>query len=83
MNNFDPIYDDGKCVLYQAECVSFMQSLPANSFDSIVTDPPYGLEFLGQEWDGANGFRRALNPVDIVGYFCQYGKWRGGDARYA
>ena len=25
------------------ECRAFMTSLPANSFDSIVTDPPYGL----------------------------------------
>ncbi len=25
------------------ECRAFMSSLPANSFDSIVTDPPYGL----------------------------------------
>jgi len=25
------------------ECRAFMASLPANSFDSIVTDPPYGL----------------------------------------
>jgi tRNA G10 N-methylase Trm11 len=21
-------------------------------FDSIITDPPYGLEFMGREWDG-------------------------------
>jgi site-specific DNA-methyltransferase (adenine-specific) len=25
--------------------------LPADSFDSIVTDPPYGLEFMGKDWD--------------------------------
>lgn len=33
-------------------------------FDAIVTDPPYGLEFMGKEWDGANGFRRSLNEAD-------------------
>lgn len=25
--------------------------MPANRFDSIVTDPPYGLEFMGKGWD--------------------------------
>lgn len=28
-----------------------MPSLPADSFDTIITDPPYGLGFMGKEWD--------------------------------
>lgn len=28
-----------------------MKSLPDNSVDSIVTDPPYGLSFMGKKWD--------------------------------
>jgi site-specific DNA-methyltransferase (adenine-specific) len=28
-----------------------MATLEENSIDSIVTDPPYGLEFMGKEWD--------------------------------
>ena len=28
-----------------------MKKLPENSVDSIVTDPPYGLGFMGKEWD--------------------------------
>jgi len=28
-----------------------MQYLPNNSIDSIVTDPPYGLSFMGKKWD--------------------------------
>lgn len=24
---------------------------PANSFDACLTDPPYGLEFMGRDWD--------------------------------
>jgi len=28
-----------------------MQELDADSFDSIITDPPYGLSFMGKEWD--------------------------------
>lgn len=30
-----------------------LPTLEADSFDSIVTDPPYGLGFMGKEWDHA------------------------------
>lgn len=33
------------------DCVEGMKQLPDNSIDAIVTDPPYGLEFMGKEWD--------------------------------
>lgn len=28
-----------------------MKSLPDNSVDAVVTDPPYGLSFMGKRWD--------------------------------
>jgi DNA modification methylase len=28
-----------------------MKTLPAGSVDAVVTDPPYGLDFLGNKWD--------------------------------
>tara|TARA_R100000329_G_scaffold99925_2_gene82474 strand:+ start:4283 stop:5803 length:1521 start_codon:yes stop_codon:yes gene_type:complete len=28
-----------------------LKELPENSVDSIVTDPPYGLSFMGKKWD--------------------------------
>ena len=28
-----------------------LRKLPDNSIDSIVTDPPYGLSFMGKKWD--------------------------------
>lgn len=37
--------------LYLGECLSIMRSLQDNSVDSIVTDPPYGLSFMGKKWD--------------------------------
>src|SRR5262245_61961821 len=36
--------------LYHGDCVEVMASLPAQSIDAIVTDPPYGLEFMGNDW---------------------------------
>ena len=31
-----------------------MRKFPDNSIDSILTDPPYGLGFMGKEWDTFN-----------------------------
>src|SRR3990167_7256656 len=33
------------------DCVEVMKEYPENHFDACVTDPPYGLEFMGKEWD--------------------------------
>ena len=37
--------------LYNGDCLEVMKKLPDNSVDSIVTDPPYGLKFMGKKWD--------------------------------
>lgn len=34
-----------------ADCLEHMRTMPDNSVDSIVTDPPYGLSFMNKEWD--------------------------------
>jgi DNA modification methylase len=36
-----------------------MAGMPAESVDAVVTDPPYGLEFMGREWDSFGGERQA------------------------
>lgn len=28
-----------------------LRAVPANTFDAVVTDPPYGLSFMGKAWD--------------------------------
>lgn len=33
------------------DCIEQMRQLPDNSVDSIVTDPPYELGFMGKKWD--------------------------------
>jgi len=37
--------------IFTSECLEAMKSMPENSVDSIVTDPPYGLSFMGKKWD--------------------------------
>ena len=31
-----------------------LKQLPPNSIDSVVTDPPYGLSFMGKAWEREN-----------------------------
>jgi len=33
------------------DCLEAMRAMPDCSIDSIVTDPPYGLSFMGKKWD--------------------------------
>lgn len=33
------------------DCLKVMKDMEENSIDSIVTDPPYGLKFMGKDWD--------------------------------
>ncbi len=38
-------------MIIQGDCIEEMKKLEENSIDAIITDPPYGLEFMGKEWD--------------------------------
>ena len=38
-------------IILQGDCISEMKKLEENSVDAIITDPPYGLEFMGKDWD--------------------------------
>ncbi len=35
----------------RGDCVEVMAGMEPDSVDAIVTDPPYGLEFMGKDWD--------------------------------
>ena len=37
--------------LMLGNCLDKLKELDGNSVDSIVTDPPYGLSFMGKKWD--------------------------------
>jgi site-specific DNA-methyltransferase (adenine-specific) len=37
--------------LLLGDCLDKLKKLDDNSIDSIVTDPPYGLSFMGKKWD--------------------------------
>jgi site-specific DNA-methyltransferase (adenine-specific) len=37
--------------IHVGDCLDTLRAMPDNSVDSIVTDPPYGLSFMGKRWD--------------------------------
>lgn len=37
--------------IYCGDCKDLMKQLPDNSIDLIVTDPPFGIAFMGKKWD--------------------------------
>jgi site-specific DNA-methyltransferase (adenine-specific) len=38
-------------MIIHGDCLEVMATFEANSIDAIVTDPPYGLSFMGKNWD--------------------------------
>ena len=49
----------GRHEVHHGDCVAWMNGLPEDSVDAVVCDPPYGLVFMGKEFD-ALGEGRAM-----------------------
>ena len=39
--------------ILRGDCLAVLKTFPDSSFDSIVTDPPYELGFMGKSWDAS------------------------------
>lgn len=66
--------------IYNCDCIEGMRKLPANSIDAIVTDPPYGLSFMGKEWDhgvpGVDFWAEALRVAKPGAHLLAFGGTR-------
>lgn len=69
--------------LLLGDCIEVMKTLPANSVDALVSDPPYGWRFMGKAWDGADiekAYKRDKAYRERV--VKEKGEWRiGSDGR--
>ncbi|MDD3885184.1 MAG: DNA methyltransferase [Gallionella sp.] len=45
------IEEAGPALLINADCRDAMRAMDADSVDAVVTDPPYGLNFMSKGWD--------------------------------
>jgi hypothetical protein len=64
----------------RSECIAAMRQLPEASIDAIVTDPPYGLGFMGKAWDdlppGEEWARECLRVLKPGGHLLAFGGTR-------
>jgi site-specific DNA-methyltransferase (adenine-specific) len=37
--------------IIHGDCLEVMRKMESNSISAIITDPPYGLKFMGKDWD--------------------------------
>lgn len=63
--------------LIHGDCLEEMKKMPDNSVDSIVTDPPYGLSFMGKKWDydvpSKEIWQEALRVLKPGGHLLSFG----------
>lgn len=45
------VHEDDAVTVHHGDCLDVMRDLPDASVDAVVTDPPYGLGFMGKAWD--------------------------------
>ena len=62
--------------LLRGDCVEVLRGLAENSVDAVVTDPPYGLAFMGKKWDydvpGVEVWRECLRVLKPGGYLLAF-----------
>lgn len=46
-----PHLDHDRATVIEGDCVEVLRALDENSVDAVVTDPPYGIHFMGKTWD--------------------------------
>jgi DNA modification methylase len=77
-------FEDDAVTVYLGDCLDVLRELPDASIDAVVTDPPYGLEFMGKEWDSPRGLAAGFlgGGIQAVRALPQYGGQRApGDPK--
>lgn len=63
--------------LHVGRCEEVLKSMPDNSVDAIVTDPPYGLSFMNHKWDydvpTVEQWRECLRVLKPGGHLLAFG----------
>lgn len=65
-----------KFTIHQGDNRDTLKNIDDNSIDAIVTDPPYGIDFLGKSWDANTGaletYTECLRVLKPGGYILAF-----------
>ncbi|MBK9272899.1 MAG: site-specific DNA-methyltransferase [Saprospiraceae bacterium] len=68
--------------IFQGDCLDILKTLDENSLESVVTDPPYELGFMGKKWDNTGiaynveMWKECLRVLKPGGYLLSFGGTR-------
>ena len=68
--------------LLKGDCLETLLSLPDNSIDSVVCDPPYEINFMSKGWDNSgiafnvNVWQQCLRVLKPGGHLIAFGGTR-------
>lgn len=64
--------------LHHGDCIEWLRSLPDNSVDSCVSDPPYLIDFMGRDWDSSKVEQGGITPFQawLAGFIAGEGCFR-------
>ncbi len=67
-------------MVLHGDSLEILKDLPDNSVDTVVTDPPYGLSFMGKKWDydvpSTELWREVLRVLKPGGHLLSFGGTR-------
>jgi DNA modification methylase len=78
-----PHHQDARVTIHHGDCLNVLRTLPDNSIHAVITDPPYGLEFMGKDWDKFStysGGNPNLKPQGAEIRATGDGEWQPGRA---
>ena len=62
--------------IIHGDCIEALAKMSDNSIDAVVTDPPYGLSFMGKKWDydvpSVDVWRECLRVLKPGGYLLSF-----------
>lgn len=73
---------DGKVTLYAGDCLDVLATLPENSVDSVVCDPPYHLTSIVKRFGGEGAAEATGGVYKRSGAGFMGKQWDGGDVAF-